>query len=94
MIPVRRWPLFAALLLTLTADRWMPFARWALIVPGVLDVAGGVWLGWWWMVAAVCVVLPASVWCTFVAQRSSRELGRELRAMRDADRAAGIGGVS
>lgn len=94
MIPVRRWPLFAVFVVALYVGRWMPWARWVLVLVGVFDVTACSLAGEWWAVAVSAGACAAGVWVSFPAERGSRALEREIRALRDGARAAGNGDAS
>jgi hypothetical protein len=87
-MPVRRWPLFAALYLTAKVDAWMPPLRWAMAVAGLFDVAVCLVLGYVWVAVVFAVLAVVAVGATFPAQATSPWARAELEAIRDADRAA------
>jgi len=90
VIPVRRWPLFAMLLLGVKSGPWMPLIRWTAVPVAVFDAVVCVLLGaWWW--AVVCGLLGVVAVCSYPAQRASALSCRELLAIRDAGAAGGGG---
>lgn len=83
MIPVRRWPLAAALLLALSVPSWARAARRALGLLGVYGAALGALSRQWLPACAVPVLAAAGVWALCGAERVSRDVRLRLRELRD-----------
>ena len=89
MIPVRRWPLYAALVLGVKSGPWMPLIRWTTAPVAVFDAVVCVLLGAWWWAVVFGLLGVAAVASSYPAQRASALLCRELLAIRDTHAAEG-----
>jgi len=82
VIPVRRWPLFAVLVLCVGSARWLPWARWFIACAGGVELVACLLLGEWWWALLMGVVLPVGVVSAWAAERAALEIRQLLLEMR------------